>query len=237
MWFSNIFNEYDSILNQNTPYISTNDIIFIIQDQKFNIKQYKKDISPNIERKKSMPLINVSFHYHILRDNNIPTLSEFINDYERDNKSFIKLMPKEWYDSILYILVRSYPSLVRDIHFVSKTRELGYDTIRTLQLDLYGIDAIIPIDDNKLFFRLFFDSKKSRKYLKNKKKSHNLVDCIDFGLNNNNREKIGDIFLYSEKSIIDIIEKQKVFISVNNNINKKGESNEQDSPIIIKNHC
>jgi len=205
MWFSNIFDENDPILNNNTPYISTNDIIYIIQDQKFDATPYKNMIINKIEWKKAIPLINVSFHYHILRDNNIPTLSEFIEDYDRDNKSFLNLTPKEWIPGIKYRLVRSYPSLIRDVHFVNKTRELGYQTIHTLQLDLHGIDAAIPIDNQKLLFRLFFNSKKSRKYLKNKTKSHKLNNYINFGLTKYNRIQIGDIFLYSDDSIEKII--------------------------------
>lgn len=218
MWFSKIFDEEDPILNKNIPYISTNNIIYIIKDQIFNIKEYKDNVKYKIEWKKAMPLINVSFHYHLLRDNNVPTLDEFIDDYERDNKSFIKLLPEDWYPGIKYRLVRSYPSLIRDIHFVNKTREMGYKTINTLQLDLHGIDAIVPINENdKLFFRLFFDSKRSRRYLKNKYKNHNLENCIDFGLNKSNIKEVGDIFLYSDESITNIINKySEGFLTKNN---------------------
>lgn len=208
MWFSSIFEENDSILNKNIPYISTDNIIDIIKDQKFNSKKYKKNVKYTVEWKKAIPLINVSFHYHLLRDNNVPTLKEFIDDYERDNKSFLKLIPTEWYTGIKYRLIRSYPSLIRDIYFVSKTIEMGYKTLHTLQLDLNGIDAVIPFNhDKKIFFRLFFDSKKSRKYLNNKTKSHNLENYVNFGLNKKNRKIIGDIFLYSDESIEAIINK------------------------------
>ncbi len=205
MWFSNIYNQSDPFFNKNTPYIKTDDIKFIIQDQKFNIKEYKRQVIKSIEWKKAIPLINVSFHYHILRDNNIPTIKEFIDDYERDNRDFLYLLPDEWKPGVRYRLVRSYPSLVRDFHFVNFTRELGYDTIHTLQLDLYGIDAIIPFEEKNLIFRLFYESKNSKRYLERKKNNHFIEDCIDFGLNKNNRIKIGDIFLYSDKSIIEVI--------------------------------
>lgn len=206
MWFSNIFNEFDPFFNKNTPYISTSDIKNIIQDQKFNIKEYKDRVIKPIEWKKAIPLINVSFHYHILRDNNIPTIQEFIDDYKRDNRDFLYLIPEDWEPGVIYRLVRSYPSLVRDFHFVNFTRELGYDTIQTLQLDLYGIDAIIPIEEKEMIFRLFYESNKSRKYLENKKEKHFIENCIDFGLDRNNRIKIGDIFLYSDESIKEIVE-------------------------------
>lgn len=205
LWFSNIYNKFDPFFNKNTPYINTNDIKNVIQDQKFDINEYKNKIIKTIEWKKAIPLINISFHYHILRDNNIPSIKEFIDEYERDNRDFLYLLPEDLKPGVRYRLVRSYPSLVRDFHFVNFTRELGHDTIHTLQLDLYGIDAIIPTKEKDLIFRLFYESKNSKRYLERKKNNHFIEDCIDFGLNKNNRVKIGDIFLYSDESIVEII--------------------------------
>ena len=195
MWFSNTFEEYDSILNQNIPSINTEDIKYIIEDQKFDTSIYKQEYPDNI------PLINISFYSHIFRDNNIPTLNEFIQNYERDNKCFLNLMPEELYEGIKYRLIKSYPSLVRDTHFVNCARELGYDTIHTIQLDLHGIDAIVNHNDKKLLFRLFLDTKKSRKHLKYKTKKHKLNLHINYGLNQNNRIIVGDIFLYDPEHI------------------------------------
>lgn len=224
MWFSNIFESNDPILNKNIPYISTSDIEFIIQDQDFNINQYKNSVKLQAEWKKAMPLINVSFHYHLLRDENIPTLDEFIQDYERDNHFFIKLISDELYTGIKYRLVRAYPSLVRDVHFVSTVRELGYEAIHTLQLDLNGIDAVVYVDTHNLLFRLFFDSKKSRKYCKNKKKMHDLDNCVDMPLNARNARTVGGIYLYKPEDILlKIIEVSEGLSQLQNEIENKKE--------------
>lgn len=206
MWFSNMISEYDWMLNSNSPYIPTENIKYIIQDQKFNIKKYKAHKNNKMELKKAIPLINVSFYYHILKDKNVPTFDEFMQDYRIINKSFMLLLDEDELNGLLYITARAYPSLIRDAYFVNKSREIGYNTIQTLIYDLNGVDAAIPVnDDITLKFKLFYNSSRSREYLKEKDQSHKTKNSVYFGLNKNNRCKIGNIYLYTDESIKRII--------------------------------
>jgi len=209
MWFSKILDQNNLMLEIDMPYIKTSDIEFIIQDSNYSIKQYRNNVIKAVEWKRAIPLINVSFHYHIFRDENVPTPEEFLQDYERDNQSFLSLMPQDLIPGIQYRVMRAYPSLIRDAHFVSKSREMGYETIRTLQLDLHGIDAMILLEFKTLLVRLYYDSKRSNQYKNAKATSHQLQNCIDLGLNKRNSTKVGNILLYSEETIQNMIDENK----------------------------
>ena len=80
---------------------------------------------------------------------------------------------------------------------------------------------------------MFFDSPRSRKFLNEKKISHNINKCVDFGLNKHNRIKIGDIFLYSDESIEQIInEAREGILAEIEELKKKNgvnQENEQSS--------
>lgn len=208
---------YLPILHNNIPYIKTEDIYNIIHNSSYDINYYKTKANKKIEWKKAIPLITVSFNYHLLRDENIPTPEELLMDYNRDNQYFLKTIPQDLINGVEYRVLRAYPSLVRDVHFVSITREMGYNTKRTLHNDIHGVDAIIPATVNELNICLYIWSKKSLAYKKNKKNKN----VINFPLTKDNRIEINNVYLYSASSIEKMLtENNAIKSDMNEKINK-----------------
>lgn len=161
--------------------------------------------------KGDIPIMSVEFHNYCMSHASIPDFDVFIQDYMSNNSDWIRLHAVNFIEPLIARVERAYPSLVRDIYFVSLGREAGFDLKRTLRMDLDGIDAVL---DGVVPIRLFFDSKRSRADKRRKSIVHGVPEnCVDFGIKPASSESVGGVYLYKKEDIIQFLSDLRVGIS------------------------
>jgi hypothetical protein len=207
MWFHELLDNQDSpILSAETPRIPSAAIEAVLKDVLFDISSLSSHSKPEFEASEGIPIISFSFQCHLFRDENVPTPEEHWGDYERDNYDFLRPLSPSDLLAVQYRAMRAYPSLIRDVHFVSIAREMGLNVSRTLSMDIAGIDAVVSQGDLERKIRLYYDSKRSRRARRAKAISHEIEPgTVDFGLTKENSRQIGDIFLYAPDATLSFL--------------------------------
>lgn len=153
--------------------------------------------------KGDIPIMSVEFHNHCMTHAAIPDFDTFVEDYMSNNSDWIRIHAANFLEPLVARVERSYPSLVRDVYFVSVGREEGFDLRRTLRMDLDGVDAVL---DGVVPIRLFFDSKRSRADKRRKSIVHGVPEnCVDFGIKPSSSEGVGGVYLYRRGDITDFL--------------------------------
>ena len=184
-----------------------------IEDQ---IKNYKLSFIqlrvPEIEYQIKVPIFVHPFYFLVLSEDRIPTQEEFWKEYCNKNKDFLnKLKLTDQQKMGLKARVfRTYPSLVRDIHFGSTIRETDdFDDVfynETLDVE-YGIDLVVSKHKKNLGLNLFTNTKNSIEAREKKqyrpKKPIDLY-CIELPIDFRGSKTCGDFFLYSGREMLKI---------------------------------
>lgn len=191
-----IYIDYKEIENQIRLY----DLVF-----------YKTRIN-EIEYGMKLPMFNTSFYSYILKTNKIPTQEEYWFNYMYEEHEFYdKLLSDEQMLGLKARVYRSYPSLVRDIHFAKTLKEISMfdDVYYNTELDTkYGIDIVVLKDNKLLGINLFTNTENSiNARLKKKYRTKNSINfnCIDVPIDFKGSKICGSFFLYSEREIEKII--------------------------------
>jgi len=120
--------------------MTSQEIEDFVSDQPLDVMK-----KPNVffvERKMRLPMFAADFYHFIYSKKKVPTQQEFIDYYKESNKDYLtKVITNDDFEQGLYgRLCRTYPSLVRDIHFLRKIEESGrFDKVDyNLEVDLFG---------------------------------------------------------------------------------------------------
>lgn len=175
------------------------------------IKQYKLNFisarNKTVEWDMYLPMFVPSFYEFILRENNIPTQLEYYQNYLNINNDFFseQKFNEELMVGIKARLFRTYPSLVRDIHFAKYLSEkFTYSSIIYNQfLDIKeGIDLMIINNDKNYAINLFTETNRAQQSRQKKTFRHtdySNVKYIEIPVAFNGSVKCGDFFLYGER--------------------------------------
>lgn len=189
------------------PRVASESIERTLSEDPFDAVASKPDGMRSMERAGCVPMMSIAFHGTMVDLGRVPTLAEYIEGYERRNARFLSDLDERTLAGITTRVIRAFPSLVRDVHFVSVARELGADVSRTLRQDIQGVDATVLTASGPRFVRLYYDSPRARKFRISKAMAHDVSeDHVDFPLTRGNASEVGNVFLYSRDSVEDLLE-------------------------------
>ena len=202
MWMNAaLLESIPSFLIENIPEIKTSDIEQMLSAVNFDTGDLLRSSSHRFEGKRAIPMMTVSFHHHIFEKGMVPSPEEYLSEYEDENKFFLATIHEDDISGVRHRVMRAYPSLIRDVHFICECREMGHQAIRTVMDDISGVDARIPMGESEIKVRLYYDSPKSRSH-KKKAFSHIMgPDHYDLGLKKGDCLKVGDFMLYHPDAI------------------------------------
>ena len=177
------------------------------------IKDYPLSFSQNrsvvIENDDSLPIFLIPFYKYVYKNNSVPTQKEFCELYFSENKQYFesRSFSDELIESLKARAFRTYPSLVRDLHFSFLLKEAAKeaDVIYNTTLDTTkGIDILIKYRDQLYGFNLFTDTKLAKKWREKKDIKHKSFDNVkyfDIPLDLNAGERCGKFFLYGKNEL------------------------------------
>lgn len=194
------------LFDDDLPIISTGDIELVLTENAFDMTPYRSP-GRSMEAARCVPMMAIAFHRATLKKATIPSLDEFLAEYEESNQKFFDELGDGEIAGVRYRAVKSYPSLVRDVHFVSRARELGAVVRRTLRDDFEGTDASIVTPDGERYIRLYYDSPRSRRQRMAKAMVHDISsDHVDLPLTQENATQVGNVYLYSTEAIAELLD-------------------------------
>jgi hypothetical protein len=174
-----------------------------IQNYELNFSNIKNDI---VEWKMKFPMFLNSFYKKIYQSNTIPTQTEFWADYLMDNLPFFE--KNKYGEDIMNALkaraFRTYPSLVRDLHFMHYVKENINESkvIYNRKLDINeGIDLLIVRDNLNYGINLFTATSRSfegRSKKENRHKKYDNINYINLPVHFKGSYVCGKFFLYKE---------------------------------------
>lgn len=196
--------------------------ISITRDATLSIEELEKQISlisyePAKDSKCSEtenlmlpPFIQV-FYFLFFSYLKIPTLHDCWNTYaswlggESDNKLEINGIKYDL-EGIRNRLNRTYPSLIRDLHFLYLIEESGkFDKVDySMDRDYYnGLDLKITYKKQDIYVSIFIDTSRSRyfKHKKTERHDYSIINEIEFQVSFNSLSKIGYIYLLNNKHV------------------------------------
>jgi hypothetical protein len=184
-----------------------------IKQLNYNGEKKIKDIT--IENTKFPPFIQV-FYYHFFAFFKIPTQDEFIQTYFNwlggVKDGFVIFLDKKYdAEKLSYRILRTYPSLIRDLHFFYLLNESNrFEKVSySMQKDYFnGLDLEIVFHGETSYISIFIDSVRGKYFKKMKTKRHDYTNIneIEFSVDFNSLSKIGNILLLNNNHIEEIIE-------------------------------
>jgi hypothetical protein len=187
---------------------------FSNQDIEEKIKTYSLNFisvkDPEVEYKIKFPPFLIPFYGFIYLKNNIPNQEDFYEYYMSENYEFFN--EKKFTDKILYglkaRLYRTYPSLIRDVHFLTFINEnlSTHNVLYNTKLDMVeGIDLMISSPSGLYYaINLYTNTRLSlmnrRKKMYRHTKFEN-VNYIELPVNFNGSNKCGDFYLYGTNEL------------------------------------
>ncbi len=162
-----------------------------------------------IENTRMPPYIQV-FYYLFFKELRIPTFDAFVQTY----KEWISKPNMDSYleqhaltmDAITARMNRTFPSLLRDVHFLYLLDEDGFfeNVNYSMEKDyLNGIDISFNKNSQEYYISLFIDTSRAKYFKKKKTHRHGVNSSIEIELNVdfNSLSKRGDIYLLNNQHI------------------------------------
>jgi hypothetical protein len=198
-------NSYDNHIDKIN--FTSDDVLEDIKDMSLVFETfYKKEVEDNI----SLPPFIETFYDFVYDKQRVPKQYEFWLEYKKNEKvkEVIKHPPYEM--ALRARVFRTYPSLIRDIHFSLYLREKSKNSKVIYNTDLdYKIGIDIVVEYNKMLYgiHLFTNTERANSYREIKYGRHNEIDNIipvNIPVNLTEENKFNDFYLYGEKEL-DII--------------------------------
>lgn len=178
-----------------------------------DIRKYKLTFLQNrdqqVEWEMSIPMFVPSFYDFIQNTSNIPQQLEFWNHYRNLNTNWFNNtnLSAAHLDALKARAYRTYPSLVRDIHF-AKYAETNFsvaDIIYNQKLDIEeGIDLMILHNGNNYAINLYTDTNRAFQGRLKKTFRHtnfSNVKYLEVPVDFKGSVQCGDFFLYGEREL------------------------------------
>ena len=165
-----------------------------------------------VEWKIAFPTFLKPFYKYVWQQNQIPTQQDYWQYYVAENDAFFE--STAFADDILRGLqarvFRTYPSLVRDIHFVFylQTQLPQAQVLYNTQLDVKeGIDVLVVHDEQFWAFNLYTPTRRAQESRAKKQHRHHLFDNVNYHelpVIFDKQHQIGAFFLYGERELMQI---------------------------------
>ena len=184
--------------------LTSDDVFNIIEAYSLSFTQVRNQ---KVEWGISFPMFLTPFYKHVYLKNNVLTQSGFFDYYISENKSFFELnnFSSEIMEGLKARIYRTYPSLVRDLHFSLFVKENLKEAliIYNRKLDVNeGIDLLIKYSEILYAINLFTDTKNAHVGREKKVFRHTPFDNVNYvelPVNFRGSLKCGDFFLYGLK--------------------------------------
>lgn len=204
-----------------------------IEDQisKFSYTGQNRDKSELVENSELPPFI-LTFYSYIFEHSGIPSENEFVINYLQDfnmnGKGLVSInkppyvfdnLPKEM---LIGRVLRTYPSLIRDIHFFYLCKESDiFESVKySLRIDYFeGIDLIVTLNSCEYHISLFVNSKRANEYKKKKERRHvynSKVEILVVLNRDSATNKISDFFLF-DRSHVQLVQDKILDKQINKN--------------------
>ena len=173
-----------------------------------------------VEWRLKLPMFVLSFYGYIKSRNLIPSQNDFWQFYVSENKKYLTSLKlsKEEKTGVRARIFRTYPSLVRDLHFglYIKERKNFRSVFYNEWIDIaYGIDLIVEIrEGKKIGLKLFTQTRagsEAREIKDHRLKKSAELDCYELPIEFRGSRMCGEFFLYSEREIDRVVEKIEKF--------------------------
>lgn len=196
--------EFENLLEKiNLTSTQIEEIIFNYKLDFLNYRNYE------VENKIKFPMFLECFYDNLLKNKTILNQDEFAMHYARLNLEWFKNQnfSNDILSGLKARIFRTYPSLIRDLHFCLSLKEKNQyeNVLYNIKLDVsHGIDVLIK-KENKLFgVNLYTDTKNACDFRINKYKRHSVLPnifYIELPVNFHGSKKCGDFFLYGEREM------------------------------------
>lgn len=202
--------KYNNLLD--TFKMTDTDIINQLSNYKLEFHQTRNE---RVEWNVQLPTFIVSFYNYLKIYSSLPSQEEFYNFYINQNADFFikEDFNDDEIEGIKARVYRTYPSLVRDIHFSTflKNRIEGTcQVIYNVELDMSeGIDVLIIKDDKKFGINLFTETPTARVGRHKKSYKHDQyedVTYLDVPVTINKAYSISNFCLYGHREMMAIQE-------------------------------
>lgn len=192
-------NEFDNLLDK--IYLTSNDIEETVRNYKLSFMQCRNH---DVEHKIQFPMFLNCFYENILINQKVLDQNDFANAYVKLNLEWIKKQnfSNDIISGLKARIFRTYPSLVRDLHFSLMLKESCQyqNVIYDIKLDtVYGIDILIKQQEKLFGVNLYTNTKNANEFRNNKLKRHlrfEDVNYIELPVSFNGSNKCGDFYLY-----------------------------------------
>lgn len=169
-----------------------------------------------IEWQIKLPMFVIAFYNYIITKNSIPSQDDYLQFYVSENKEYLTNLNLTMEEKIgvRARVYRTYPSLIRDLHFglYLKERNCFSSVFYNVILDIeYGIDLLIQ-KPNGVFIGLnLFTKTKAAEHARavkefRAKKAFDYT-CYEIPIDFRGSKVCGNYFLYSEREIGTIVDK------------------------------
>lgn len=173
---------------------------------------FLKTRNEQVEWQMQFPIFLDSFYKYIYNKKKLPSQNEFFNYYLVDNKNWFSsnTITTEVLVGLKARIFRTYPSLIRDLHFSKLLTEKikDYTIIYNKNLDVKeGIDLLLNV--NKINIAVNLYTQTNRAFVgRNKKENRHIlyenVYYIELPVEFNGSVIIGDFFLYGDREIFEL---------------------------------
>lgn len=193
-------NLLDSIL------FSSADVEAQISSFSLEFDSYKND---EVEWRMKLPMFVHSFYEYVIDTSSVPTQNQLWEKYSSQKEIKEKIIDPDIKRGIKARVFRTYPSLIRDIHFslyLKENSKVTTEVIYNLALDVeYGVDILVVFNKNLFAVNLFTPTQRARMGRQKKEQRHKEitnVHQIELPVEFKTESKVGDFFLYREKELI-----------------------------------
>lgn len=175
------------------------------------------NIDETVENAKLPPAI-LAFYYYIFTKLTIPTEDEFLETYCSINQTSISgnnicIVNESYnYEGVKARLLRTYPSLIRDIHFYFLLKESNL--FEKVDYSLYqdyavGIDLIILYNDKEYCISVYIGTNRGKSFKNKKTKRHDysIITEIELMVSFETLNKVGNFYLLNENHVKNLITK------------------------------
>lgn len=193
---------YENELNK--TYLSPKDIETQIKHYKLTFIQVRNQ---EVEWGMKIPTLITPFYDFLFKNNLVPNQNEYWDAYVKFNASYFAGAKHNANitEGIRARIYRTYPSLVRDIHFgkIVSQNLIECNVLYNEKLDLEeGIDLLVSKDSEFWGINLFTETYRARVGREKKKNRHvnfENVRYIDIPVDFKGSTVCGDFYLYGEK--------------------------------------